>query len=354
MLRIWHDTAYNYGVMETPGKNNPERRLCVAPMMDWTDRHCRYFHRLLAPSAWLYTEMVTTGAILHGDRERLLGFNKEEHPLALQLGGSDPADLARCAKIAEHRGYDEVNLNVGCPSDRVQRGRFGACLMLEPLLVKDCLAAMKDAVDIPVTIKTRLGVDDHYSYACFRDFVGTVMGAGSNVLLAHARKALLAGLSPKENREVPPLHHDWVYRLKREMPGLSVVINGGVDSVSSSQEHLKHVDGVMLGRAAYHSPWVLAECQQALLGQGAPQRREDVITRLTEYLERQRSRGMPVKSITRHLLGLFQGQPGARKWRRYLSENAHRDDNDIEILKRALAAMEPFPFQTAEAGVHRA
>ncbi len=214
-------------------------------MMDWTDRHCRTFHRLLARSAMLYTEMVTTGAVLHGDRDRLLGFNAVEHPLALQLGGSAPGELAQCAKIAQERGYDEVNLNVGCPSDRVQKGRFGACLMLEPPLVRDCLAAMIDAVEIPVSIKSRLGVDDHYSYEYFRDFIGVVMQSGCRVLLAHARKAVLRGLSPKENRQIPPLHHDWVYRLKQEMPGLEVIINGGVDCVATAQAHLQHVDGVL-------------------------------------------------------------------------------------------------------------
>jgi len=229
-------------------------------MMDWTDRHCRYFHRLLAPAALLYTEMVTTGAILHGDTDRLLAYSPEEHPLALQLGGSEPDDLAACARIAEQRGFDEVNLNVGCPSDRVQRGRFGACLMLEPGLVKDCMAAMLDEVAIPVSIKTRLGVDDHYSYEYMRDFVGAVAESGCTVFLMHARKAVLAGLSPKQNRDVPPLHHDWVYRLKQEMPELTIVINGGIDSVAAVAQQLQQVDGVMLGRAAYQTPWLLAQC----------------------------------------------------------------------------------------------
>jgi tRNA-dihydrouridine synthase A len=318
----------------------PGRRLCVAPMMDWTDRHCRYFHRLLAPSAWLYTEMVTTGAVLHGDRERLLGYNEEEHPVALQLGGSDPDELAEAAKIAESFGYDEINLNVGCPSDRVQKGRFGACLMLEPERVRDCLRAMLEAVDIPVTIKTRLGVDDHYSYGFFRDFTGTVMESGCNVLVAHARKAMLAGLSPKENRQIPPLHHDWVYRLKRELPGLWVVINGGIDSASAAQEHLRQVDGVMLGRAAYQSPWVLAECQQAICGEGAPASRGAVVAAITEYLARQVACGAPVKRMTRHVLGLFQGRPGAKIWRRHISQHAHLDDRNHNILNEALEAMQ--------------
>jgi tRNA-dihydrouridine synthase A len=305
-------------------------------MMDWTDRHCRYFHRLLAPSATLYTEMVTTGAVLHGDRERLLGYDETEHPVALQLGGSDPVDLAKCAAIAEAWGYDEINLNVGCPSDRVQKGRFGACLMLEPELVRDCLTAMIDAVSIPVTIKSRLGVDDHYSYDYFRDFTATVIDSGCRVFIAHARKAILSGLSPKENREVPPLHHDWVYRLKQEFPDLDIVINGGIDSVASAREHLQHVDGVMLGRAAYHSPWVLRECEKALGSGNPPASREDVVGEMSRYIERQVGEGVPVKRITRHVLGLFQGCPGAKAWRRYLSQNAYLDNANSNILFQAL------------------
>ena len=315
------------------------RLLSVAPMMDWTDRHCRYFHRLLTPSALLYTEMVTTGAIIHGDVDRFLAYNPEEQPLALQLGGSEPADLASCARIAQKRGYDEINLNVGCPSDRVQRGRFGACLMLEPDLVKDCMSAMLDAVDIPVTIKTRLGVDDHYSYQYMSDFVGRVAESGCSVFIMHARKAVLAGLSPKQNRDVPPLHHDWVYRLKQESPDLEIVINGGIDSLEAVKNHLEHVDGVMLGRAAYHTPWLLAECQQEFFGKQTVTRREDIIEPMSLYLQRQVKQGTAVKHISRHLLGLFQGLPGARAWRRYLSENAFRDDNNTELLKQALAAM---------------
>jgi len=320
--------------------NKINRLLCVAPMMDWTDRHCRYFHRLLSPCALLYTEMVTTGAIIHGDVERFLAYNQEEHPLALQLGGSDPEDLARCAKLAEQYGYDEVNLNVGCPSDRVQRGRFGACLMLEPELVAECMAAMIDAVDIPVTIKTRLGVDDHYSYEYMRDFVGQIADAGVDVFVMHARKAILAGLSPKQNREVPPLHHDWVYRLKQEMPALEVIINGGIDSVESTQAQLEHVDGVMLGRAAYQQPWVLAECQRVLFEPHTPVDRDEVVEKMTDYIDRQIHKGTAVKHVSRHVMGLFQGLPGARAWRRYLSENAWRDDNNTELLKQALEAMQ--------------
>jgi tRNA-dihydrouridine synthase A len=324
-------------------KNNKQhiinRLLSVAPMMDWTDRHCRYFHRLLAPSAVLYTEMVTTGAIIHGDADRFLAFNPEEHPVALQLGGSEPEALANCARIAQQRGYDEVNLNVGCPSDRVQRGRFGACLMLEPDLVRDCMSAMQDAVDIPVTIKTRLGVDDCDSYQFVSDFVGRVRESGCDVFIMHARKAFLAGLSPKQNRDVPPLHYDWVYRLKQEMPGLQVTINGGIDSLEGVKSHLEHVDGVMLGRAAYHTPWLLAECQHQLFENKTIKKREDIIASMNSYIEQQVHKGVAVKHISRHLLGLFQGLPGAKAWRRYLSENAYRDDNNTQLLNQALGAM---------------
>ena len=325
--------------MSISGKQGMDRTLSVAPMMDWTDRHCRYFHRLLAPAALLYTEMVTTGAIIHGDADRFLAYNPEEHPLALQLGGSEPEDLAACARIAQQRGYDEINLNVGCPSDRVQRGRFGACLMLEPELVRDCMSAMIDAVDIPVTIKTRLGVDDHYSYQYMSDFVGRVAESGCPVFIMHARMALLAGLSPKQNRDVPPLHYDWVYRLKEKSPDLEVVINGGIASVDEVKNHLEHVDGVMLGRAAYHTPWLLAECQQQLFDKQTIKTREDIIESMNLYIERQVKSGVAVKHISRHLLGLFQGLPGAKAWRRYLSENAYRDDSNTDLLNRAFAAM---------------
>ncbi|MDX2427860.1 MAG: tRNA dihydrouridine(20/20a) synthase DusA [Xanthomonadales bacterium] len=325
--------------MSQNNQNKINRLISVAPMMDWTDRHCRYFHRLLAPKALLYTEMVTTGAIIHGDADRFLAYNPEEQPVALQLGGSEPQDLASCARIAQQRGYDEINLNVGCPSDRVQRGRFGACLMLEPELVRDCMSAMIDAVDIPVTIKTRLGVDDHYSYQYMSDFVGRVAESGCTVFIMHARKALLAGLSPKQNRDVPPLHYDWVYRLKEESPDLQVVINGGIGSLDEVKKHLEHVDGVMLGRAAYHTPWLLTECQQQLFEEQTIKIREDIIESMNLYIERQVSSGVAVKHISRHLLGLFQGLPGAKAWRRYLSENAYRDDNNTDLLNQALAAM---------------
>ncbi|MCW8926827.1 MAG: tRNA dihydrouridine(20/20a) synthase DusA [Xanthomonadales bacterium] len=323
----------------TSTRDKIERRLSVAPMMDWTDRHCRFFHRLLAPSALLYTEMVTTGAIIHGDAGRFLAFNPKERPLALQLGGSDPADLAHCARIAQQRGYDEVNLNLGCPSDRVQRGSFGACLMLEPALVADCVAAMLDAVDIPVTVKTRLGVDEHYSYAFISGFVHRLAEAGCKVFIVHARKALLSGLSPKQNRDIPALNYEWVYQLKRESPGLDIVINGGVDSVSAVAGHLAHVDGVMIGRSAYQNPWILAECQQEIFGGTGTVQREDIVRQMTAYINHQVEQGVWVKHISRHMLGLFQGLPGAKAWRRYLSENAYRDDGNTRLLDQALAAM---------------
>jgi len=327
-------------VFDNPNHAGTAHRLCVAPMMDWTDRHCRYFHRILAPSARLYTEMVTTGAVLHGDQEKLLGFNRLEHPLALQLGGSDPGELAECAQIAVNRGYDEVNLNVGCPSDRVQRGRFGACLMLEPELVRDCVAAMRDRVSIPVTVKTRIGVDDCDSYGYFSDFVSRVSESGCNVFIIHARKAWLSGLSPKENREVPTLRHEWVYRLKEERPDLVVVLNGGITTVDEARRHAQRLDGVMLGRAAYQTPWVLALCQNELFGGGDLPEREDIVSEMTQYLRGQVEQGVPVKHVTRHLLGLFQSLPGARRWRRFISENAHRDADNDQLLLQALAAMQ--------------
>lgn len=316
-----------------------DRTLCVAPMMDWSDRHCRYFHRLLAPSALLYTEMVTTGAVLHGDCERLLGYDAAEHPLALQLGGCEPADLARCAQIAEERGYDEVNVNLGCPSDRVQRGRFGACLMREPALVGDCVAALRAAVAIPVTVKTRLGVDEFDNYGWFSDFVGQVAAAGCAVFIVHARKAWLSGLSPKENRDVPELRYDWVYRLKQENPGLTVVLNGGIGSADEVGRHLRELDGVMLGRAAYHDPWLLADLQAHLFGRRGPADREAAVEAMTEYLHGQVRRGVPAKHISRHVLGLFQGRPGARRWRRYLSQHSHLEPDNGDLLLQALAHM---------------
>jgi tRNA-dihydrouridine synthase A len=309
-------------------------------MMDWTDRHCRYFHRLLAPHALLYTEMVTAAAVIHGDRARLLGFDAAEQPVALQLGGSEPNELAQAARIGVDLGYDEINLNVGCPSDRVQSGRFGACLMREPVLVRDCVAAMRDAIAparVRVTVKCRIGVDDQDEDAALADFVDTVHAAGCDVFIVHARKAWLKGLSPKENREVPPLNYARVYRLKREHPQLTVIINGGIGGVAETQAHLAHVDGAMLGRTAYHEPYRLAEIEHALFGTPLPDR-DDVLMRLRPYVEAHLARGDRLQHISRHILGLYQGLPGARVFRRVLSEQAHRIDAGWEVVERAIAA----------------
>ena len=314
-------------------------RLSVAPMMDWTDRHCRFFHRLLAPSARLYTEMVHANAVIHGDRERLLGFDAAEQPLALQLGGSEPALLAQAARIAGEWGYAEVNLNCGCPSDRVQAGRFGACLMREPALVADCVAAMAAATSIPVTVKCRLGVDEDDDYDAFAGFVDQVVAAGSAMVVVHARNAWLQGLSPKENREIPPLRYDWAYRLKRERPGLPVVVNGGIATVEAATAHLGHVDGVMLGRAAYHDPYVLHLLEAALSG-AAPRPRGELLRALRPYAEARMDEGLALKHLTRHLLGLFLGQPGGRAFRQILSEGAHKPGADWSLLEQALEVTE--------------
>lgn len=307
-------------------------------MMDWSDRNCRFFWRLLTRKALLYTEMVTTGALIHGDRERFLHYNPEEHPVALQLGGSDPAELARCAGWAEDWGYDEVNLNCGCPSDRVQSGRFGACLMGEPALVADCVAAMRDSCAIPVTVKHRIGIDHMESYGELTDFVGTVAAAGCAVFIVHARKAWLQGLSPRENREIPPLNYAWVYRLKQDFPNLTIVLNGGIQSLADCRAHLEHVDGVMLGREAYQNPWLLARVDEVLFGAPNPAAsRDEVIAALLPYAERQLAAGGRLNHITRHILGLYQGMPGARRFRRHLSENAYRVDAGIEVLEKARA-----------------
>jgi tRNA-dihydrouridine synthase A len=307
-------------------------------MMDWSDRHCRYFWRLLTKNALLYTEMVTTGALIHGDRQRFLHFNPEEHPLALQLGGSDPADLARCARWAEQWGYEEVNLNCGCPSDRVQSGMFGACLMARPQLVADCVAAMSGSCALPVTVKHRIGIDDMESYQQMLDFVQPLAAAGCKTFIVHARKAWLQGLSPKENREIPPLNYDWVYRLKRENPELEVVINGGINSLEGCERHLRQVDGVMLGREAYQNPFMLAQVDQRLFGGKLPVAgREEILLQLLPYVERELSRGCQLNHISRHILGLFQNVPGARRFRRHLSENAYKPGAGIEVLERALS-----------------
>ena len=309
-------------------------------MMDWTDRHCRYFHRLLSPNALLYTEMVTARAVIHGDRARLLGFDPAEQPVALQLGGSDAAELAAAARIGAELGYVEINLNVGCPSDRVQSGRFGACLMREPALVGACVEAMRDAVAhtrAAVTVKCRIGVDDQDEYAGLAEFVDKVHACGCNVFVVHARKAWLQGLSPKENREVPPLNYERVYRLKREHPQLAIIINGGVTSVAETREHLRHVDGVMLGRAAYHEPYRLAEIDADLFGTPLPDR-DEVLARLQPYIEAHLARGDRLQHISRHILGLYQGLPGARAYRRVLSERAHCADAGYDVIEQALAA----------------
>ena len=309
-------------------------------MMDWTDRHCRYFHRLLSPNALLYTEMVTARAVIHGDRARLLGFDPAEQPVALQLGGSDAAELAAAARIGAELGYVEINLNVGCPSDRVQSGRFGACLMREPALVGACVEAMRDAVAhtrAAVTVKCRIGVDDQDEYAGLAEFVDKVHACGCNVFVVHARKAWLQGLSPKENREVPPLNYERVYRLKREHPQLAIIINGGVTSVTETREHLRHVDGVMLGRTAYHEPYRLAEIDADLFGTPLPDR-DEVLARLQPYIEAHLARGDRLQHISRHILGLYQGLPGARAYRRVLSERAHCADAGYDVIEQALAA----------------
>ena len=313
-------------------------RLCVAPMMDWTDRHCRVFHRLLAPHARLYTEMVHAQAVILGDRGRLLGFDPVEHPVALQLGGSDPAQLAQAARIGADWGYDEVNLNVGCPSDRVQAGRFGACLMREPSLVAECVAAMVAASPVPVTVKCRLGVDELEDYGVFRAFIDTVAAAGCGLFVVHARKAWLQGLSPKENREIPPLRYDWVHRLKRERPDLRIVLNGGLATVDESVAALGQVDGVMIGRAAYHEPYRLHLMDRAMFAPGvAAIGRADLLRAYRPYVEACRARGVAVKHITRHILGLFHGQPGGRAFRQVLSEGAPRSDAGWDLIERALA-----------------
>ncbi|MEP0203211.1 MAG: tRNA dihydrouridine(20/20a) synthase DusA [Halioglobus sp.] len=310
-----------------------DRRFTIAPMMDWSDRHCRYFWRLLTGKALLYTEMVTTGALIHGDRARFLEFNAEEHPVALQLGGSDANELAQCARWAQEWGYDEVNLNCGCPSDRVQSGMFGACLMAQPELVAEGINAMRNACSIPVTVKHRIGIDDMESYSELVDFINPIAQAGCSVFIVHARKAWLKGLSPKENREVPPLNYDWVYQLKRDHPDLEIIINGGIQSLEECKAHLTQVDGVMLGREAYQNPWLLAEVDRQIFDiDDTGFSRDDIITALLPYVEQQLSCGVHLNHITRHILGLYQGVPGARKFRRHISENAHKAGAGVDVL----------------------
>jgi tRNA-dihydrouridine synthase A len=322
-------------------QQNQLHRFAVAPMMDWTDRHCRVFHRLMTRQARLYTEMLTTGAIIRGDRKRLLGFDASEHPVALQLGGSEPQHLATAAKIGEDFGYDEINLNVGCPSDRVKDGRFGACLMAEPALVAECVDAMKRAVRIPVTVKCRIGIDDQDPELALDVLARGVVAAGADALIVHARKAWLDGLSPKENRDVPPLDYDRVYRLKVALPDVRVIINGGIASLDEAKRHLVHVDGVMLGRAAYQEPWRLLAADRELFGVAAPYATmKDVFEAIMPYVEDQLAQGTRLHSITRHFVGAFHGVPGARAFRRHLAENGVKPGAGANVLRDAVALVE--------------
>ena len=317
-------------------KYSTSHRICTAPMMDWTDRHCRYFLRQVSAGAFLYTEMITTGALLHGNVERHLAFSAEEHPVAAQLGGSEPDELGKCAALVEQFGYDEVNLNVGCPSERVQRGAFGACLMAEPELVADCVRAMREAVRIPVTVKHRTGLNAIDDYSFLEKFIKTVSGAGCRSFIVHARNAVLKGLSPKENREVPPLRYEYVYRLKRDFPSLEIVVNGGISSWSSIEKHLLQVDGAMLGRAAYHDPWVIADEGNS---------RALVVRKMHEYCVKSVSRGVSLRHVARHVLGLYHGHPRARLWRRMLSDSTRISQNEPALLLEAPDAVESGTYQ---------
>ncbi|MEO8752030.1 MAG: tRNA dihydrouridine(20/20a) synthase DusA [Casimicrobiaceae bacterium] len=322
--------------------NNLSHRLCTAPMMDWTDRHCRFFLRLISRRARLYTEMVTAPALVHGDVPHHLDFDPAEHPVALQLGGSDPVALAHAARLGAAWGYDEINLNCGCPSERVQSGSFGACLMAEPALVAQCVAAMRDAVSIPVTVKHRIGLDAGEDYGFVRDFVGTVAHAGCNVFIVHARNAVLRGLSPKENREVPPLRYEVVRRLAHDFPDVEFVLNGGLVTWDAIERELAAVDGVMLGRAAYHDPWMLAQADHRLFDEPEPAlTRADVMRAYAVYAARQRAAGVPLRALTRHVLGLYHGQPGGRRFRQILSDASRLADNDVGLLEAALHVVEP-------------
>lgn len=315
-------------------------RFCIAPMIRLTDRHARYFLRRISRHARLYTEMITTGAILHGESERLLAFDPDEHPLALQLGGCEPRDLAACARIGQDYGYDEINLNVGCPSNRVQSGRFGACLMAKPALVAECVAAMRGACSLPVTVKCRIGIDDQEDYAALYDFSHTVSQAGCQTFIVHARKAWLAGLSPKENREIPPLRYELVHRLKRDLPELTIVLNGGLLDLDSAAAQLEDVDGVMLGRAAYYNPYLLAEVDRRFFSAKRPiLSRHQIVESMLPYLDSQQAQGVPLKAMTRHMLALFHACPKARSWRRRLSEETADPKADTDLLRKALQAM---------------
>ena len=314
-------------------------KLCVAPMMDWTDRHCRRLHRVLTRRTRLYTEMLTAEAVLHGDRGRLLAFDPAERPVALQLGGSEPGKLAAAARVGEDLGYDEINLNVGCPSDRVRSGRFGACLMAEPELVAECMAAIGEAVRVPATVKCRIGVDEQDPEAALFGLVDRCAPVGVGVFMVHARKAWLKGLSPKENREIPPLDYHLVHRLKRERPGLTIVINGGVASLAEAEAHLAHVDGVMLGRAAYHEPAVLGEVDRRIFGESSLIAPEAAVAAYLPYVRSELARGTHLAAMTRHMLGLFHGRPGARAWRRILTVEGARPTAGVDVIERGLAAL---------------
>ncbi|MCK5896513.1 MAG: tRNA dihydrouridine(20/20a) synthase DusA [Cocleimonas sp.] len=310
-------------------------------MLDWTDRHERYFLRLMSQHAMLYTEMVTTGALIYGDRDRYLQFNDEEQPVALQLGGSDPKALVQCAKMAEDYGYNEVNINVGCPSERVQKGAFGACLMAEPQLIAECIDAMRSNVSIPITVKNRLGIDKQNEEQSLRQFIDVVSLSGCNTFIIHARKAWLKGLSPKENRQIPPLNYELVYQIKREYPQLEIILNGGIKTLEESQYHLRHVDGVMLGREVYHNPYVMIQVDADIYNIARPiASRKQLLHQYFSYIEEKLVEGVPLKHMSRHLLGLFQGQAGAKAWRRYISENAHKKGADITVLQRAMDKVE--------------
>ncbi len=336
-------TKHNTAASQSSAQALPvlNRRFCVAPMLDWSDRHCRFFWRQLSQHALLYTEMVTTGALLHGDPERHLAFSAQELPLALQLGGSDPNDLAKAASMAESWHYSEVNLNCGCPSDRVQNGFFGACLMSRPKLVADCVRAMKDHCQLPITVKHRIGIDDQEGYQPLRDFVGHIHDAGCNTVIVHARKAWLQGLSPKENREIPPLNYPMVYQLKRDFPQLEVIINGGIETLDQAEAQLSSVDGIMLGRSVYQNPWLLAEVDQRFYQEETRARDQLSVARsMSTYIEAELQRGSRLHHITRHMLGLFNGLPGARQFRRHLSQQAYKPESGIEVLEQALLLVE--------------
>ncbi len=341
--------AANTGDQAGKSSTYSAQRFSIAPMLDWTDRHCRHFHRLMSRDALLYTEMVTTGAIIHGKGD-YLAFGDQEHPVSLQLGGSNPQDLATCARLAEQRGYDEINLNVGCPSDRVQNGMFGACLMGQATLVADCIKAMRDVVSIPVTVKTRIGIDDQDSYEFLCDFVQQVSERGEcDTFIIHARKAWLSGLSPKENREVPPLDYPRVYQLKRDFPHLTMAINGGIKSLEEAKQHLQYMDGVMIGREAYQNPSMLLNVDRELFGNQSPALSgPEVIRALYPYIENELSKGTYLGHITRHILGIFQGIPGARQWRRHLSENAHKPGAGVDVVEQALAMVTRPQMATSE------